>query len=175
LAPVLLFYIGLSYVGLFMVFYADLRVQPSGSAAAIMEGSLYVLISAVTFAIYVVGGERAMGSMSSTLFTAAAMLSASAVMLAHYFIFHSPAMLLQFSWTVYAWCLLLAIVFTVLPAFMLSAGIRRVGSAKAGGIGMVGPLATLVIAAAVLGETITALQLIGFVLVMYAIHRLHRS
>jgi drug/metabolite transporter (DMT)-like permease len=170
----LLFYIGISYVGLFLVFYADIRAQPSTSMTAIIQGSLLVLLSAVAFAGYVIGSEHYMRIMSSALFTAMSMLAASAAMSLHYSLFNSPAHLLTLSSAVYGWCLLTAIAFTVLPAFMMSAGIRKIGSAKAGGIGMVGPLATLVIAAAVLGETITPLQLIGFLVVVFGIHRVHR-
>lgn len=174
MSPLLIVYIVLSYAGLFLVFYADIRIQPAASIAAMVHGSLCVLISAITFAVYVIGGERYMRVMSSALFTATAMLSASALMFLHYLTFYSVGNLLQFSTAVYAWCLLLAVVFTVLPAFLLSAGIRRIGSAKAGGVGMVGPLATLVIAAAVLGETVTVLQVAGFAIVVFAIHRLHK-
>lgn len=170
----LLGWIGISYIGLFMVFYSDIQLQHTASATEIVTGSIFVLLSAVTFAFYVIGGERAMQAMSSAMFTAVAMLSASVVMTGHYALFNSPGDLLRLSWPVHAWCLLLALVFTVTPAFMLSSGIRRIGSAKAGGIGMVGPLGTLVIAALVLGETVTVLQVSGFAIVMLAIHRLHR-
>lgn len=175
LSPSLLFYIALSYVGLFLVFYADIRVQPQMSIGATIKGSLFVLVSALTFAIYVIGGERSMRVMSSAMFTAVAMLSAAAMMTAHYLALESPAQLRTLPASVYAWCVLLAIVFTVMPAFMLSAGIRRVGSAKAGGIGMVGPLATLLIAALVLDEQVTLMQIAGFMVVVVAIHRLHRA
>jgi drug/metabolite transporter (DMT)-like permease len=175
LAPILLFYIVLSYVGLFLVFYADVRIQPSASIPTTIKGSLFVLASAMTFAIYVVGGERYMRSMSSMLFTATAMLGACGMMTVHYVTFNSPPDLLQFSLNVYGWCLLLAVLFTVVPAFMLAAGILRIGSAKAGGIGMIGPLGTLLIAALVLGEAVTFMQVAGFVVVVFAIHRLHKA
>lgn len=175
LSPRLLCWIALSYVGLFCVFYADIRLQPAATFSSTVTGSLYVLLSAITFAGYVIGGERYMKVMSSAVFTSVAMLSASVVMAGHYLFFNSPAQLLDLPLPVYAWSLLLAVIFTVTPAFMLSAGIRRIGSAKAGGIGMVGPLGTLIVAATVLGETISALQIVGFAIVMFAIHRLHRA
>lgn len=175
LSPLLLLYVAISYVGLFLVFYADIRTQPTASTAATIKGSLLVLLSAITFAGYVIGSEHYMRKISSALFTSVAMLAASMAMTLHYGIFNSPAHLLQLSMGVYGWCLLTAIVFTVLPAFMMSAGVRQIGSAKAGGIGMVGPLATLVIAASVLGETVTTLQVVGFIVVVFAIHRLHRA
>ena len=175
LSPLLLFYIAVSYVGLFLVFYADIRSQPTASMAAIIQGSLFVLLSAVAFAGYVIGSEHYMRIMSSAIFTAVAMLAAGVAMSLHYAIFHSLTHLLDLSAGTYLWCMVTAVAFTVLPAFMMSAGVRKIGSAKAGGLGMVGPLATLVIAAAVLGETITALQVIGFIVVVFAMHRIHRA
>jgi drug/metabolite transporter (DMT)-like permease len=175
LSPRLLVMIVLSYVGLFMVFFADIRMQPSATLTATLIGSLCVLVSAITYAVYVVGGERYMRVMSSALFTAIAMLSACAVMSLHYVVMESPQQLLTLAGNVYAWCVLLTLVFTVLPAFLMSEGIMRIGSAKAAGVGMVGPVATLVIAALVLGEPVTVLQVAGFAIVVFAIHRLHRA
>lgn len=170
----LLLYVAIAYSGLFLVFYADIRAQPAAALGATITGSLFVLLSAITFAGYVIGSEHYMRTMSSALFTSMAMIAAGVAMIVHYAVLESPARLLTLPATIYVWCLLTAIVFTVLPAFMMSAGIRRIGSAKAGAIGMVGPLATLVIAAGVLGETITPLQVAGFVVVVFGIHRVHR-
>jgi drug/metabolite transporter (DMT)-like permease len=167
--------IALAYVGLFLVFYSDISLQPASSIGATIRGSLWVLVSAIAYAVYIVGAERYMRAMSSALFTAVAMFAAGGVMLLHYLVFESPAALLNLSPAVYGWCLLLAMAFTVAPALLMSAGVRRIGSAKSAGIGMVGPLATLVIAALVLDETVTVLQVTGFLIVMFAIHRLHKA
>src|SRR5690606_34602308 len=169
----LLFYIGIAHRGLLLVCYSRTRTQPTASLPGVVVGSLFVLLSAVTFAGYVIGSEHYMRQISSALFTAVAMLAASAAMSIHYVALESPERLLQLAPEVYGWCLVTAVAFTVLPAFMMSAGIRSIGSAKAGAIGMVGPLATLVIAAAVLGETITALQVAGFLVVVFGIQRVH--
>lgn len=174
LSPSLLFYIAVSYFGLFLVFYADIQTQPAASMADTVRGSLLVLLSATAFACYVIGSEHYMRMLSSALFTSIAMLAAGVAMCAHYFLFNSPARLFQLSGSIYGWSLVNAIAFSVLPAFMMSAGVRKIGSAKSGGLGMVGPLATLVIAASVLGETITSLQVIGFLVVVFAMHRIHR-
>jgi drug/metabolite transporter (DMT)-like permease len=175
LSPAVPGWIALSWAGLFLVFWSDLQYMPSVSASDIVTGSLLVLLSSVSYAFYVVGAERYIAVMSSAMYTAVAALAATAAMLMHYLILESPASLLALAPPVYAWCLLLALLFTVAPALLLSAGIRRIGSAKAGGIGMVGPLGTLVIAALVLDEPVTLLQVAGLVIVMVAIHRLHRA
>lgn len=167
--------IAVIYAGLLLVFYADVHMQPTTSLAAVGKGSLYVLISAMTFAGYVIGSEHSMRTFSSSLFTALAMVSAGCAMAVHYSLFNSPAHLLQLSYSVYGWCAVTAILFTVLPSFMMSAGVRRVGSAKAGALGMIGPVATVVIAAGFLGETISLLQIIGLIIVLTGVYRLHKS
>jgi len=166
--------IAVIYCGLGLVFYADVRAQPVASIAAIGVGSLFVLCSAVTFAGYAIGSEYFMRTFSSALFTSVAMLAAGAAMSAHYAIFHEPAHLLRLSAGVYGWSALTALLFTVVPAFMMSAGVRRIGSGKASAVGMVGPVATVVVAAAFLGETVSVLQIVGLAVVMAGVHRLHR-
>ncbi len=166
--------IAVIYCGLGLVFYADIRAQPNASLAAIGSGALYVLLCALTFAGYVIGSEHYMRVFSSALFTAVSMLAAGVAMSAHYALFNSLTQLLQLSNAIYGWCALTAILFTVVPAFMMSAGVRKIGSAKAGAVGMIGPLATVVIAASVLGETISALQIAGLIIVVLGVRRLHK-
>lgn len=167
--------IAIIYCGLVMVFFADVRAQPAESMAAVTRGSLYVLISALTFAGYVIGSEQAMRTFSSSLFTAVAMVSAGVAMAIHYALFNSVQHLVQLSLPIYGWCAVTAVVFTVLPSFMMSAGVRRIGSARAGAIGMVGPVATVLIAAGILGEEVSLLQIAGLVVVLGGVYRLHKS
>jgi drug/metabolite transporter (DMT)-like permease len=167
--------IAVIYCGLLMVFYADVRAQPVESIADVTRGAIYVLISALTFAGYVIGSEHSMRTFSSALFTAAAMVSAGIAMAVHYALFNSLDHLAQLSLQVYGWCAVTAVVFTVLPSFMMSAGVRRIGSARAGAIGMIGPVATVLIAAGILGEQVSALQIAGLAVVLGGVYRLHES
>jgi drug/metabolite transporter (DMT)-like permease len=70
-----------------------------------------------------------------------------------------------------AWGLLLVMtVFTnVLPLFMLSAGIGRIGAARAAILTSVGPPATLLMAWLGLGERFGAVQIAGAVLIVAGI------
>lgn len=163
------------YVGLIMVFYADIRLQPAASLAETGKGSLLVLLSAMAFAIYVIGSDYYLRIFSSALFTSVAMLAAAVAMVLHYVIAHPVTQVLHLPPTVYVWCAVTALLFTVLPSFMMSAGVRQIGSAKAGAVGMIGPVATVLIAGTVLGEAVSALQITGLAVVMFGIHRLHRS
>jgi drug/metabolite transporter (DMT)-like permease len=170
---VLCVYIVAIYGGLLLVFYADIQNQPASSMAETVKGSLFVLTAAMTFATYVIGSEHYMRLLSSALFTALTMIAAGIAMTIHYALFNSFAHLKQLSPTIYAWCAVAAIVFTVLPAFMMSAGVRKVGSATAGVLGMIGPVATMGIATAFLGEPLSVLQMVGLLIVITGVYRVH--
>ncbi len=166
-------YIALTYCGLLLVFYADMHGRASTSLVDIAKGSLFVFVAAMTFATYVIGSEYYMRTLSSSLFTALIMIAAGIAMSIHYALFNSFAHLARLSSHIYFWCAVTAIVFTVLPAFMMSAGVRKVGSATAGALGMIGPIATIGIAAAFLGEPLSLSQVVGLIIVMTGVYRVH--
>ncbi len=62
--------------------------------------------------------------------------------------------------------LAMAILSTVLPAFLLSAGIRRIGPERAALVGAAGPVTTIILAYYLLGEPISWLQIAGSILVL---------
>jgi drug/metabolite transporter (DMT)-like permease len=61
---------------------------------------------------------------------------------------------------------LLALVCTVLPVFLLGEGIRRIGAGPSAIIGAVGPVSTIALAHWVLGEPVHLVQGIGTLLVL---------
>jgi drug/metabolite transporter (DMT)-like permease len=71
---------------------------------------------------------------------------------------------------IYGLALLMAIFSTVLPAFLMNAGIRKIGASSASIISTIGPIATLALAHFVLAEAITALQIAGTFLVLAGVY-----
>jgi drug/metabolite transporter (DMT)-like permease len=61
---------------------------------------------------------------------------------------------------------------TILPVFMTMNAVQRIGAASASQAGMVGPVSTLFLGAAVLGEPITTVQVAGTALVLGGIYML---
>jgi drug/metabolite transporter (DMT)-like permease len=94
------------------------------------------------------------------------MLVISLTAAGHYFATPHHVDLTRLPHPVYAIGLLMAVVATVLPSFLLSAGIQRVGSNRAAMLGMVGPVSTILLAYLFLGEGVTVMELVGTVLVM---------
>jgi drug/metabolite transporter (DMT)-like permease len=67
---------------------------------------------------------------------------------------------------VYWYSLLMATIATVLPSFLVSAGIKRIGASNASIVGSVGPISTIILAYIFLGERLGNLQIIGTFIVI---------
>ena len=70
---------------------------------------------------------------------------------------------------VYWYGIAMAIFATVIPSFMISEGIKRLGSSDASIIGSVGPISTIILAAIFLGEEIGLVQMLGTLLAIVGV------
>lgn len=154
----------LSYAGIAMVFVHDVRV----SQGEVALGSSLVFASTLFYAIYLVGAGHSIARMGTMRFTAYAMIVASSISLGQ-FVFTHPLDGLMQPLPVYQLALLMALFSTVLPVFLLTAGIRRIGSGEASLIGSIGPVFTIYLAHVFLGESVSLLQLAGSLLVLVGV------
>jgi drug/metabolite transporter (DMT)-like permease len=69
----------------------------------------------------------------------------------------------------------MAIIGTVVPSFLVTQGIKRIGSDNAAIVGSVGPVSTIVQAYFFLGEPILALQLAGTALILLGVLMISRK
>jgi drug/metabolite transporter (DMT)-like permease len=69
----------------------------------------------------------------------------------------------------------MAVFSTVLPAFFMNAGIRRIGAGSASIISTTGPIVTLILAYMLLGEAITSVQLVGTFFVLAGVYVVSRA
>jgi drug/metabolite transporter (DMT)-like permease len=92
-----------------------------------------------------------------------------------HFVAQHGVKLLNLPHSVYWLALIMAIFSTVLPAFLMNAGIRRIGAGSASIISSIGPIGTLVLAFLLLGETLTAAQLAGTALVLIGVYVVSRA
>lgn len=153
----------LSYLGIAASFIHDIRF--AGDASKVWLGGALVLGSALTYAIYLIGNGQLVARVGAARLTAQAMLWSAAAIFVQ-FLLSRPLSALLLPWPVYAYAIAMALFSTVLPTFMTSMAIRRIGSARFGLIGAVGPVATIFLGAWLLGERVTLLQLAGAALVM---------
>jgi drug/metabolite transporter (DMT)-like permease len=156
-----LFALGISYVGIALVFLHDLRVNFDG----VILGSSLVLMSAVLYAGYLVGAGHMVRRLGGVRFAAYASLVSTAAIVVHIAFarelsaFDLPARV----WSLAGW---MALVSTVLPILLMAEGMRRVGASSAAMMSSIGPVATIFMGHLFLNEAITGIQLAGAALVV---------
>jgi drug/metabolite transporter (DMT)-like permease len=153
----------LSYVGIGFAFAHDLNLAGQGSA--VWTGGALVLASSLCYALYLTGSAPMIARLGSARFTALCMLVSSLGVFAH-FAFSQPLTALILPWQVYGLGVAMALFSTVLPVFMLSAAIRRIGASRTVLIGAAGPMGTIFFGWWWLDEPLSLHQLIGAALVL---------
>lgn len=156
--------LAICYGGTVLVFVHDAQA----GSANVWLGGVFVLGSAVFYALYLLlSGElvRRVGSLRLVSYV----MCVSTVMSVGQFLVLRPASALLQSPEVYRLSLLNALLCTVLPVFVTMMGIARVGAPVASLAGMIGPVSVLFLAAWLLGEPVTAIQLAGTALVLSGI------
>lgn len=151
----------LSYAGILLVYGND----PQVASPDVTLGAMLVFSSAVVFALFLTGSGHFISRFGSRRFTAYSMSIACIATIAH-FLVNKPIEQLMVSKKVFGLSLMLALISTVAPAFLMNAGIRRMGADHASIIGTVGPVATLAMAYVLLDETLDTPQIIGSVMVL---------
>jgi drug/metabolite transporter (DMT)-like permease len=149
-----------TYLGLAIVFLIDL---PEGGRSTV-TGTLLVLGAAISFALHQIYAKRFMAPMGSALFTSVALTSASVFCIAHQIVLGSGSFAAspRFLW-LSAGC---AIVATVLPTFLINAGLHRISSAAVSMISTISPVVTIGLAVAILGEPFTPADAFGSAMVL---------
>ncbi len=160
----LMFALVITYTGLWVVMGQELRM----SGDAVIQGTLLVLASALSFAFYVLFSKRFITQLGSRLFTCIAMISSCFFGLAHGAIVLDITNI-SFRYESYLWLVLLVVFSTVIPSFMMVEAIKRIGPAQTGVVGMLGPIFTIVLAIMLLGEPFTVQLVLGAALMMLGV------
>ena len=163
--------LAVSYAGIALVFANDLATRQEN----VLLGAFWVSLSALAYAIYLIGNGRMVRKMGSVRFASLASVVSCAAVLAHFLVVRDAGLLWSQPAPVYWLTLLMAIVSTVLPVILMSVGIRLVGSSHASMLGTVGPVATIFLGFAFLGEPITTIQLAGAALVLVGVVAISRA
>lgn len=156
----------LTYTGILIAYIGEL--QTDFSNPNFVWGSVLIFLCSITYSIYIVGSGRMIPAVGVTRFTAYAMLASTAGVFIHFAGAGSlPA--LQEAGTHWWYGILLAVLATVLPSFMMSNGMKRIGSNNVAIISAVGPVSTIVQAHFILGEKIFPAQIAGTLLVIIGV------
>lgn len=155
----------LTYAGVLLVLVGDVHLE---SRSNMIKGGLLVFASAVTYASYIIGSGQLIPKFGTVRFTSYAMTLAAFGVFAHYLI-AGQHHILELPTPVYWYSFLMAMVATVAPAYLLSAGIQRVGAGNASIIASIGPISTILLAYIFLGERVSFIQLMGTAIVLAGI------
>lgn len=152
-----------TYIGLGVVFAVDLPV--GGRDTAI--GTALVLGAAISFAWHQILAKRVIVRLGPMLFTSIALTSAGIFCVLHHVVLGSGDFTAtpRFLWLAFG-C---AIVATVLPTFLISAGLARVSPQAVSMIATVSPLVTIGLAITILHEPFTAADAFGAALVLLGV------
>ncbi|AJR04024.1 DMT family transporter [Siansivirga zeaxanthinifaciens] len=154
----------LTYLGVVITFWDEVAI----SGASSYLGGFFILLSAITYASYLVGSGWLIPKFGVIKFTSYAMLVSCFCVFIHYLII-SNVNLFSFSWQVYVYGFLIALFATVIPSFLVSTSIKMISSSNFAIVAGIGPISTIILAAIFLNETLTLLQFFGALVVILGI------
>lgn len=156
----------LTYAGIGIAYFGELKIDTSNPN--FFWGSFLVFLCSITYSIYIVGSGRIIPQTGPAKFTAYAMLAATAGIFVHFAIAGSYHTLQQ-GMDLWWYGILLATIATVIPTFMISFSMKKIGSNNVAIISSIGPVSTIIQAHYFLGEHIFTEQIIGTCLVLAGI------
>ncbi|WP_221801714.1 DMT family transporter [Oceanobacter mangrovi] len=182
--------LAITYAGLLFMYGNDLSMVSrevsrdtamafANNTAELIQGTLLVIGSALSFALYLLLSKRRIAELGSVMFTSVAMTSATLATLINNsltsIIEGQPLDLLpDYSQTVWLGVLALAILATVIPSFLVSTAIARIGPEKTSMSGTLGPVTTTLLAVWLLDEPLSLYSIAGMVLVVFGVWKLSK-
>ncbi len=137
-------------------------------------GVSLILVSALSFAVYMWRCGPSIHRLGAARVTAWATGSACIMVLTQFVVLRPIATLWSQPWQVQACGLGMAIFCTVLPIWLNANAVQRLGASRTAIVSTLGPVFTLFLAWAVLGEAISWRMLFGAALVMLGVQRIAR-
>jgi drug/metabolite transporter (DMT)-like permease len=156
----------ITYAGLILAFFGEVSFE--GQTNDFYFGAFMIFACAFTYAAYIVGSGKLIPVVGASKFNSYAMSFACAGVLIHFFITSNQS-LVNLPMEVYGYSIAMALLSTVIPSYLVTAGIKRIGSDNAAIVGSVGPVSTIIQANIFLNEPIIALQIAGTILILVGV------
>jgi drug/metabolite transporter (DMT)-like permease len=151
--------IALCYVGLVIAFSKELFLKENVNDDFYL-GALAIFACAFTYAAYIVGSGRLIPLVGAAKFNSYAMSFAAFGVIIH-FVVVTQVSLFNLPMQVYLYSALMAVIATVIPSYLVSEAIKRIGANNTAIISSIGPISTIFQAFIFLGEPVSFLQLVG--------------
>lgn len=162
--------LAVTYLGVGIIFGHDLNEFGDN----VITGALFIVGSAITFSLYLLFSKPLIKEIGSRVFTCIALIAASIGIFVHYAITHSISTPVV-NQTSLVLILIIAVFCTVIPTFLTTAAVSRIGAGRTGIIAMVGPGFTSLFAVLILTETFTFYHLIGIATTICGVAVLQRK
>lgn len=162
----------IAYVGIAVAFWEE---ATSTQNENFLLGATLVFFSALSFSFYLVGSEGVLAKLGVLKFTSYCMIISCIAVMIHYNLV-SETSVFDLSWKAHALGFSVAMFNTVIPSFIISAAISKIGAAKTSVLSSIGPVFVIFAAAMFLkNEEITLLKLVGAGVVILGILYLSQS
>jgi len=155
----------LTYVGVAFLF----MYESDMGNTEVTKGVILVALAAFSFSIFIVYSKQYINRFGSLIFTSIAMLVSTVFVLSYFFMDHTIADL-DVNLATWGFAILLGVVSTLIPSFMVSKAIFLIGSTKASIAGSIGPVFTVLLAVVILGEDFGWQHLLGMLMVVSGIY-----
>ena len=164
--------LAVTYLGISVIFGHDLKTFGSD----VVVGAMWILASAVAFAVYLIRSKALITKVGSQVFTCIALISASFGIFAYWgtqsAVTGASAPL---SLTALILIAVIAVFCTVIPTFFTAAAVDRIGADRTGIVAMVGPGFTSIFAVLILHEAFTIYHLFGIAITVIGVSLLPRK
>lgn len=150
----------LAYSGILVIFWGGDITQGEN----LTYGSALIIATAVLFALFQLLAKETIDKMGSLYFTCYGMLGATTAIWLHYVAVNGADLwraISQYSGEIYLLGLLLGVVGTVFPTFLVNIALGRIGPQRVAILGMLSPIATIGFAIVLLGEPFGVFDAIG--------------
>lgn len=152
-----------SYVGIIIGYHAEASIATTDKT---FLGASLIFASAMSYAVFVLLSGQLVARIGAVRFTSCVVGFSCLFILIHFVLTHPLATIFQLPHGAYGCGIALAIAGTVIPSYLFSIGLKRVGSQAFSVIGMIGPLGTVLLAWMILGESINLVQVLGLALTL---------
>lgn len=151
----------ITYIGIVITFWNEIET----SGAQTYWGAFLIVLSAITYASYLVGSGWLIPKFGVLRFTSYAMIVSTVCVAIHY-MSSGKQEITGYAPEVYAYGLALAVLSTLIPSFLVSEAIKRLDASNFAILGSLGPVSTIILAYLFLDEHLTLLQLMGMLVVI---------
>lgn len=154
--------LALTYGGVALVVSGSL----GGESSNLPLGAALVFASSIVYAVYLVAGSQVVRRLGTLRFSAYALIVSSVLAIGQYLVLRPPGLILELPGEVHATMFVMAVGCTVLPVFMTSEALRRIGASLVAMLGALGPVSAALFGYLGLDERMSLVQIAGGVLVV---------